>query len=152
MKKQVRTTNGPSIGIACTCRRCRSLICSFNNRIEPVSEAQARAAASSRCLCSAWANLRACRCSRDSRGMPVALELGPMANPLLASQASRTQPTASKAPAWPTRLLIGSVPRTPMLTTQWKANEKRCAACLSKFVGFSVAGSFCGWYPEGVRP
>ena len=43
----------------------------------------------------AIADRLAMRCSLVSRGIPVALELGPTANPLLASQASRMHPTTS---------------------------------------------------------
>ena len=54
-----------------------------------------------------------------------------MTEPLFTSQASRMQPTTSSAPAWTTRLRMGSEPRTPMLTMHWNAREKRYAACLS---------------------
>ena len=43
-----------------------------------------------------------------SRGMPLVVRVGPMAKPLLASQASRMQPTTSSAPARMTRLRTSS--------------------------------------------
>jgi len=77
--------------------------------------------------------------------MPVALELGPTANPLLASHDSRMHPTTSSVPACTTRLRISSLPRTPILTMHWNAREKRYAACLSNAFGIRVGTGFGGW-------
>jgi hypothetical protein len=58
-------------------------------------------------------------------------------------------PTTSSVPAWTTRPLISSLPRTPMLTTHWKARLKRYAACSSKDCRLGVGTSFGGWVLGG---
>lgn len=104
------------------------------------------------CRCSICICLRSALCSRDSLGRPLALAAGPTAMPLLASHASSTHPTTSSVPASTTRLRMGSEPRTPMLTTHWKASEKRYAACVSKFFGFSAGTGGGRGRLGGARP
>ncbi|KAH8114020.1 hypothetical protein DFH11DRAFT_1595343, partial [Phellopilus nigrolimitatus] len=69
-------------------------------------------------------------CSRVSRGMPLALTLGPTSKPDDASQASRTQATTSSVPACTTRLRMCSNSRDAL-----KCERKNGASCRSKDLG-----------------
>ena len=59
----------------------------------------------------------------------------------------------SRVPAWTTRLRIGSLPLTPILTMHWNAKEKQYVACLSN-VGEFKAGESLGGLAAlgGMRP
>jgi hypothetical protein len=138
----VRPSRASSLSASLTSLCCICSTCSC------LCNALCNAAASSLWRCSNWANLLCCLCSLVSLGIPVALELGPTANPLFANHASKTHPTTSRVPACTTLLLIGSLPLTPMFTMHWNAKENRYAACLSNDCGFN-AGLSLGCREEG---
>ena len=82
----------------------------YHVRTPAVVQAHVCSTAYWRARISAWACFRTARCLRVSWGMPIALELGPMANPLLASHDSRMHPTTSRMPACTTQLWMSSLP------------------------------------------
>jgi hypothetical protein len=73
--------------------------------------ARASSAAFLICLCSASVHRLTSLCSRVSLNIPIALGLGPTANPWFASHASRIRPTTSSVPACTTLILMSSLPR-----------------------------------------
>ncbi|KAH8103662.1 hypothetical protein DFH11DRAFT_259367 [Phellopilus nigrolimitatus] len=111
--RRLRIRNCSSLGRRQVSKREESREIEFTSAIAK-DRSRARTWTSS-CACSRWRCCSrcccrlSCLCSRFSRGMPLALALGPTAKPNDASQASRTQATTSNVPACTTRLRMDSI-------------------------------------------